>query len=268
MSDSKPGFSAIKETEEVQIFSTGPDNQHKRFVMKADIKSTVTDSGNTPTTTLRGGMILGLKDSDGLCYKYVADGTDGTQKPVGILPKHLSMLDRDGTAEDKFTKVNTAGIIKNAAADLVGSDKYVLGVLASLGFTFASLDPLGSVFRPPYFKARYYKTADYTVVDADHGCAFYAAGSGAVNFTLPSLATVGKGFMAYFFNTVAQNMVITGAADTILYGDAAGGLSTSLTFSTSNKQIGGQALMVSDYAANGGSLAWIPMFLSTAVTSA
>lgn len=267
MADSIPGFTAIKETEEVQLWASGPDNNHKRFEQKAHIDDTVVDSGNTPTTTIRGGRVMGLRDSDGKVYLYDGDATNGDQTVVGILPKHLSMLDKDGTVEDKFSKLLTAGILKNTA-DLLGSDNYALGALHSLGFTFAGLDPHGSMFRPPYWKSRYFKTADYTVVAADHGKAFYAAGAGAVNFTLPSLAAVTRGWNAFFYNTVAQNMVITGAADTIVYGDAAGGLSTTLTFSTANKQMGGQVWIVADFISDGGALRWFPYFLSTAVTSA
>lgn len=270
MSDSLPGFGAIKETEESQIWTAGPDNQHCRFLQKALIASTVTDAGNTPTSTIRGGQVLGLKDSDGKMYLYDADATDGTQTVVGVVPKHLSMLDKFGTAEDKLSRMLTAGIIKSSDLLLNGNaaaDKAAIAVLYRLGFRIAQIDPHGSAFGIA-FKSRYFKTADYTVLDADHGKAFYAAGAGAVNFTLPSLATVGKGFQAFFYNTVAQNMVITGAADTIVYGDAAGGYSTTLTFSTANKQMGGQALMVSDYVSDGGALKWFPYFLSTAVTSA
>lgn len=266
MSDSVPGFTAVKETEEAQIWASGPDNQHKRFQMKVHIDDGVVDAGNTPTTTLRGGLVVGLRDSDGKAYAYDADATNGDQKVVGLLEKALSMLDRDGAVEDKFSKVLTAGIIKNVS-DLVGADLHALAVLARIGFTFAQLDPHGSCFGT-HFKARYFKDDDYTVLAADHGCMLVAAGSGAVNFTLPTLADVGPGFQVMLYNSVAQNMVITGEANSIVYGDAGGAVSTTLTFSTANKQMGGQALMMSDYVSDGGALAWYPLFLSTAVTSA
>jgi hypothetical protein len=69
MADSKPGFSAIKETEEVQLLATGPDNNHQKFFQKVDLKSSITDSGNTSnTTTIRGGNLIAIKASDGLGY--------------------------------------------------------------------------------------------------------------------------------------------------------------------------------------------------------
>jgi hypothetical protein len=266
MADSKPGFSAIKETEEAQLWAAGPDNNHKRFHQKIDIKSTSTDSGNTPTTTLRAGLVMAKKDSDSMAYPYVGSANDGTQKVVGILEKHLSMLDRDGTAEDKFTRALVAGILKNATADLVGSDKHVLAVLARIGFTFAGTEPHGSQFLL-HPKARYFKAADYTLVDADHGCMFVAT-TGAVNFTLPTLATVGKGYEVLLYNGVDASMVITAAANTIISGDAGGAVSTSITFSTANAKMGGAALMYADYDGPAGALAWYALLMGRTATFA
>lgn len=261
MADSIPGFSAIKETEESQIWATGPDNNHKRFEMKAHVDDGVVDAGNTPTTTLRGGLVMGLRDADGKVYKYDADATNGDQKVVGILPKHLSMLDRDGTAEDKFTKLLTAGIIKSVT-DLIGYDKAALAVLARIGFTFAQLDPHGSAFLL-HPKARYFKdgtalSGAYTVLDSDHGCMLVAV-TAAMNFTMPDLATVGKGFSVLLFNAIDANMIVTAAANTILAGDAGGAPSTTITFSTANRKMGACVLMYADYASDGGSLAWYPI---------
>ena len=266
MSDSAPGFTAIKESEEAQIWSSGPDNNHRRFHAKTHIKSTVTDSGNTNfTTTLRGGFVLGLKDSDGYTYKYDATLNTGVQNVVGVLEKHLSMLDRDGTVQDKFTKMLTSGILRSVD-DLVGADKRALAVLLRMGFTLATSPPHGSAFLM-HPRARYFKTADYTIVDADHGAMFIAA-TNAVNFTLPDLATVGPGFEVLIYNAVDASAVITGAANTIVYGDAGGALSTTLTFSTANKKMGGTALMMSDYLVDGSTLAWYVLTGGTVPVSA
>ena len=264
MSESLPGFSAIIETEEAQLWASGPDNNHKRFLRRMTIKSTVTDSGNSPTSTLRAGNLISVKDSDGLGYKYSATATDGTQNVNGVLEKHLSMLDKNGTAENKFTKILTAGILKNYSADLVGVDNAAMAVLLRIGFTVAGA-PHGSSFLL-HPRARYFKTADYTVVAADHGCMFVAA-TNAVNFTLPDLATVGRGWSAMFYNSVDASMVITGAADTILFGDAGGGLSTTLTYSTANKKIGGTAIMYADYNVSG-TLNWYVLTSGTVPVSA
>lgn len=264
MADSIPGFSTLRETEEVELFSTGPDNNHSRFTAKGDIASAVVDAGNTPTTTLRGGNIVALR-SDGSVRLYDSDATNGDQKVVGILSRAVSMYDKAaGDVVNKMTNITTRGILKSISS-LLGIDKAAAAVLLRMGFKTADLEPHGSAFLL-HPKARYFKAADYTIVDADHGCMFVA--TAACNFTLPSLATVGKGFSVLLYNGANTDMVITGAANTIVYGDAGGALSTTLTFSTANKKMGGQALMYADYAADGGSLVWYPLFCTTTITSA
>lgn len=258
--DRKPGMGAIFETEEAQLWASGPDMNHQRFLKKADIKSTVTDSGNTPSTTLRAGRVLALKTSDGLCYSYDADANDGTQVPVGVVPRHLTMLDPNGTAEDKFSHVLSSGWLKNTA-DLSNADLAALAVLFRLGLRPSALDPHGSLFGL-HMKGRYFKdgtalSGAYTVVAADHGCTLVAV-TAAMNFTLPDLATVGKGFEVMLFNAIDANMIVTAAANTILAGDAGGAPSTTITFSTANRKMGACVLMYADYASDGGALAWYP----------
>lgn len=266
MADSAPGFTAIKETEEHQIWSAGPDNNHRRFHAKTHVKSTVTDSGNTNfTTVLRGGFVLGLKDSDGYAYKYDSTANDGTQNLIGLLEKSLDMKDRDGTVQDKFTRMLTAGILR-AEGDLINIDKRGMATLLRMGFMLGTSPPHGSAFLLAP-RGRYFKTADYTLTDADHGYMFIAA-TNAVNFTLPTLATVGPGYSVLLYNSVDASMVITGAANTIVYGDAGGALSTTLTFSTANKKMGGTAIMYSDYLVDGATLAWYVLTGGTVPVSA
>lgn len=265
MSDSVPGFKAIKETEEIQIWGSGPDNQHRRFHGKVDIKSTTVDAGNVPTTTLRGGFLLGIKDSDGLAYPYDPDGNDGTQMPVGVLEKHMSMLDRDGTVEDKFKAILLGGLLSNPSSDLVGYDKVAAAVLLRRGFKFMGVSPHGSNFLV-HPKRRNFHAIDYTVLDADHGAQLVA--TAAVNFTMPTLADVGPGFEVWLFQAANTNMIVTAAANTILYDDTAGGPATTLTWSTANMKMGASVLMRADYASAGGALAWYPLFIQRTVVAA
>lgn len=266
MSQTNPGFTTLKESHEDQIWAMGPDNNHQRFYVKQKIKSTVTDSGNTSnTTTLRHGFIFGLKDSDGLAYAYDADATDGTQKVVGVSESAIDMKDRFGDVADQMKSLMTGGIIKDPTA-LIGYDKAAAATLFRMGFTSAAAEPHGSMFGC-HFKARYFKTADYTLLDADHGCMFTAI-TNAVNFTLPSLATVARGYQVYLYNAVDANMVVTGAANTLIIGDAGGALSTTITFSTANEKMGGQALIYADYGTDAATLQWYVMFTARTYTTA
>lgn len=259
MPDNTPGISAIIESEERQIWAAGPDNNHKRYQQKIHIKSTVVDAGNSGfTTTIRAGNAIGRKDSDSLDYLYSPSAVDGTQGCIGLLEHTVPMVGRDGVVADRFTHMLTSGIIRNID-DLLGVDKQALATLLRTGFTIAQPVPHGSAFLLQPWRVDF-QAANYTVLDADHGKMIVAT-TGAVTFTMPSLATVGPGFEVLLFNSVAATMTVTAAVDTIVFGDAAGGLSTSLAFSTANKQMGGQVLMKSGYDGGGTpALRWFPLF--------
>lgn len=251
MPDNLPGQTLIEESYEAQIWASGPDNNHKRYQQKIHIKSTVTDAGNTSfTTTLRAGNVMARKTSDSLDYLYSPSATDGTQGAIGLLEATTPMIRKgDTVASDRFTHMLSAGIIRNVA-DLPNVDLQALSVLTRIGFTIAQPTPHGAAFlmHPSRidFKDGTALSGAYTVVAADNGRMLVAI-TALVNFTLPTLASVGPGFSVLIYNGVDGSSVITAEADTIVYGDAGGALSTTLTFSTANKKMGGQALLLSGY---------------------
>lgn len=260
-----PGQTDATFTQEYSLFAIGPDNNHLQFHQKGVIDDSVTDAGNTNyTSTLRGGKVLAKKTSDGKYYAYDADADDGTQIPHGILGEAVKMTNKYGVAEDKLARIFSAGIL-SSVDNLVGSDYFALATLIRLGLRPAQAEPHGSAFGF-YPKGRSFKATDYTVTVANHGMQFTA--TAAANFTLPALADVSRGWWAYFVNAADTTMVVTGAANTIVYGDAGGAYSTTLTFSTANKKMGGAVLIMADYVSDGGSLLWFPMFIQSTVTSA
>lgn len=271
-----PGFTAAQDSVETQLFYVGRDNNHRLIEQKVGpIDDDTVDAGNSGSTyVLRPGFVFGLKDSDQKLYPYDADANDGTQNAVGIWggTTGLSMYEslQNPTAVDKHARVTTGGILK-AATDITGinGDLEALAVLLRSGFT--TLTPHGSAFGLR-FKNRYFKNGTdlsgaYTVVAADHGCMLVAVAA-AMNFTLPDLATVGRGFQVFLYNGVDANMVVTGAANTILTGDAGGAKSTTITFSTGNAKMGSQALMYSDYDGPAGSLCWYALMVNRTPTTA
>lgn len=90
------------------------------------------------------------------------------------------------------------------------------------------------------------KTADYTLTAADSGGVFTTTGAaGAVNFTLPAVAT-STGFEYTFANTADQNITITAPAGTLVaFNNAA---ATSIAFSTASEKIGAAVKVVCDGA--------------------
>lgn len=89
------------------------------------------------------------------------------------------------------------------------------------------------------------KTGDYTVVAADSGKLFTTSGaSGAVNFTLPAVASVSAGWTATFFNAANQNMTITAPSTKLVAFNNTG--ATSIAFSTSSEKTGAGVTIVFD----------------------
>lgn len=86
-----------------------------RAVHTADVKgvmidSTARDTGNTPTTTLRAGLFLGLRNETSMFVEYDDDGTnDGRRVARGILMKDINLLDENATARDTPANMLVAG---------------------------------------------------------------------------------------------------------------------------------------------------------------
>jgi hypothetical protein len=91
------------------------------------IASTAADSGGTPTTTLRKGLVLGKVTATGKYKQYANGASDGTEVAAGILDDEVNLLDESGTARDSqatmlihgfVTESKVFGIDANGKADL------------------------------------------------------------------------------------------------------------------------------------------------------
>jgi hypothetical protein len=227
---SDPGSTAVVETGEWQGIVNAMGREMLLHTVFGTIKSSVTDSGNTPTTTLRAGMILGIKSADGLYYKYNPAATDGTQNAVAVLPVQLSMLNELGVVANKSGPLISRATLK--VAELPNYDAQAGRQLAQRGFLFDA--PAGAEGFHGWSKIQYADGA--TVVAADNGSLFIAAGAAA--FTLPTPAA---GLTFEFLQTADANMSIASAGsndDIIVDGD---GGADSVTFSTSSHKIGSRA---------------------------
>lgn len=221
-----PGYTSLLSSFETALIWAAHHGEKNLLVMPFRLSSTATDANNTPTTTLRAGLILGKKDSDGLYYAYDPTATDGTQIPAGVLGSTIDMLGAANTAVAKTVPVITRGNIVVGA--LINSDANALRCLSQMGFIFDV--PAGATgLHGPV--GRQTKASDYTVTAADNGKEFIAI-TGAVNFTLPTIAV---GLKYRFRQTTDNNLVVTGSSNIVADGNA--GAST-LTFSTGSHKIG------------------------------
>jgi hypothetical protein len=238
-----PGFQAAQESEETQVTWNGRHGQSLIATRKAILSSTNVDSGNTPTTTLRGGNVLAIDDTTGEAYLYDPDATDGKQIAVGVLEHAQDML-QNGVATDRFVQMLVHGLLKEAT--LQGLDPRARQQLASRFLFDRSLDQnAGELMHP---RGVYRKSANYTVLAADNGLLFLA--TAAVNFTLP---TKQNGLAFRFLQTADADMAIIGSSDIVYRNNAT---NSSLTFSTASQKIGSQVLVECLYV-GANTLKWV-----------
>ena len=238
-----PGVGTQQDSESTQVWWAGRHGQDLIATKKITIESATVDSGNTPTTTLRGGNVLALADSTGKALTYKGDANDGRQIAMGILEKHQDML-VGGTATDRFTQMLVHGFLKQG--ELVGLDPRAKQQLAGRFVFDRDLSAsLGVLMHP---RGIYRKSANYVVTAADNGLLFLA--TAAVSFTLP---TKQNGLAFRFFQTANADLTITGSSDIIHKNNAA---ASSVAFSTSSQKIGSHALVECVYT-DTDTLAWI-----------
>lgn len=235
---SLPGIRAATFTEEAAV--TFGRFEFEEYDPLGILVSTTVDN-NTPTTSLKPGLLLGKVASSGKYKHYDPAATDGSQSIAGILVNGLSMLGTSGSAEDKSAGGAGAPILIRGRVK-VGSLHRQDGTALTL-FDKQQLQHLGFELDtnvPPMVYGdqlvhRVTKTANYTIVAADNGTDFDNAGDAdAITFTLPAIA---DGYVFHFRNLVDQNMTIASAeGDNIVATNNA--TADSISFQTASQKIG------------------------------
>jgi hypothetical protein len=238
-----PGFATQVEGDDTNILWVGRHGQDLAATRKVAIVNTAVDSGNTPTTTLRGGNLMAIVDASGKANTYSPDATDGRQIAVGILERHQDML-VEGVATERFTQMLVHGLVKEG--ELVGLDPRARQQLGSrLTFDRESSPQAGVLMHP---RGIYRKGGSYTVVAADNGLLFLA--TAVATFTLP---TKQNGLAFRFVQTADANLVISGSGDIVHKNSVA---ANTVTFSTAGEKIGSHVLVECLYT-NTGTLKWL-----------
>lgn len=234
---SMPGIGdAIESTE--REFMAGYQTSWQAISVVLD--STTVDSGNTPTTLLRRGLLLGRDSTTGQYEDYDPTATDGTQIARGFLLDNVNMLDSStGSAADKMARMVWSGYAK--ADQLINLNYQARRQLRFIAFDDGPFDDEGADL-----KIVYARTTDLTVTSAYNNYTFSNSGaSGAVNFTLPTLA---RGLRFRFIVEADQTVTVTSAAgdDMVVPNDAS---ADSVAFSTAGDKIGGSVEVFANAAA-------------------
>lgn len=223
-----PGMGTVVESFEA-AFTWGP--YPPRYWVGAYIASTALDSGNSPNTTLRMGLVMGKQTATGQWAQYNPAATDGTQLALGILAQNLRLNDvltQASTA--KFYAIMASGGIKGSS--LIGLDQQARQQLSG---QFIFDDTLSTFDKFPWLFQQN-KTANYTIVAGDNLTLFTNLGAtGEVDFTLPAIA---NGYSFLFNCEVDQTLKVISneGANMITINNA---VANSVAFSTAGQRIGG-----------------------------
>ena len=159
----------------------------ERLWTGAAIASGAVDSGNTPTTTLRMGLVMGKIGTGanaGQWTNYSASATDGSNVAQGVLMFSLRMADViTGVVQPRFYAIMISGGVK--AANLIGLDNLARQDMRG---RFVFDDDFPGRFWYPW-KTMATKTANYQILAGDNQTLFDNTGAGAeVDLTLPPIA--------------------------------------------------------------------------------
>jgi hypothetical protein len=105
-----PGLDAALETLESDII-WGDVNFTKSFIWGIQLAGTSRDAGNTPTTELRPGMILGITNATKIAAPFNNGGAGGLEKAKGILI-YTHNTQKNNADENRIALIAVGGCIK------------------------------------------------------------------------------------------------------------------------------------------------------------
>jgi len=225
-----PGFQDARETVERSILWGQAGNERPPAILfRAVIDSATVDSGSTPTTDLRPGLVL-AQLSDGSFTNYDPTSATAEQRvAVAINALGLRMTDIDANAVDRFCTVLVGGAVK--AGQLIGLD-YQARQQLSQNFIFD--DDLQG--QPHEHTGVLWVATAQTLTASQSGLLIATTGTGAVTHVLPAIAT-SEGVKFEFLNMADQNLIIASAEgdNIVAINDVA---ADSLAFQTASEKIG------------------------------
>ena len=127
-----PGFSATRENTPTEFVAEPRQDGHNYMGIMVD--SGARDAGNTPTTTLRAGLVMGKVSATGRHKQYDPSASDGTETAAGILMDQTKVVDAAGDASHNTSNLfvhgrvkedNLHGLDSGAKADLAGQIIFV-----------------------------------------------------------------------------------------------------------------------------------------------
>ena len=238
-----PGAGDAVETSEREIFWGGDWGKGQILTASASYSSTLADAGNTPTSDIRPGLLVGKITSTGELAAWDADNSDGTQNIWGINFLDLRMIDFNATASDRIAPVCLRAPLKASQLLIQGTaltshvDEYLARrQLHAMGCILDD-DPQGFLAGAGG-RIVTSADADYTVVGDQNGTTFFFTYTDATSTTI-TLPTIAPGLEFWFVRAAnsAEDYIITSAEgdNVVVINDLS---ATSITWTTTAEMIG------------------------------
>lgn len=258
------GLSAERATQEREILFGVDALKFALLAQPGILGSGAVDAGNTPTTDLRAGLLLGINSSTNEYEDWNPDATDGTEWLAGVLADNVRTLDLDGTAADRQPRIIVGGarlktrrLLIEGTAFLSSTDRYLARrALAKAGFVLDD-DPFNYLSGLNQRVVRVTGAAAYAITAAQNGSLIIFSNVAAVAPTLP---TILPGLEFDILREGDEEIVLASAeGDNMIFGNDLSG--DSITFTVAGEHIGARIRVKSLYV--GGVLKWLPEIVQT-----
>jgi hypothetical protein len=253
-----PGIGSMVSSAERNFIWGGDAAKGHVMYDNAVISGTTRDAGNTPTTVLRSGLLLGKITSTGELAEWNADLSDGTEELAGILDPELRATDFDANDADRYCRVvikapvKAAQLLIEGAAFIGHANEYIArSQMVAAGFTFDD-DVFG-------YKAGIGATQRYsqvtgttdTLTPAENGRTLFYSNAASVTVTLP---TIQPGLYYDLIRTADEEFIVVSAeGDNVIVGNDLS--ADGVTFTTAGQQIGARVRAMTIYV--GTTLKWV-----------
>lgn len=229
----QPGFTTQTDIQQVDIWAADPRQDGRRMFNNGNIISSAVDAGNTPTTTLRSGLIMGVITSSQLWTTWNSTATDGSEIARGVLLVTTNMLDVFGVAQPRYEAIATGGFVRaDRILNLNGISRRQLAQQFEFDDDFPGQYQRVGV---PLNEVSVTTTGTLTAgLIAGNRVTNYGA-TGAQTWTLP-LVSEGAAFEAFLPVSMATMFVASGSDKFVTLGQQ---IATRVGFSTAGAIMGG-----------------------------
>lgn len=259
-----PGVGSERTVSESELL-WGADQVRSACLWKsAVISGAIRDAGNTPTTVIRAGLIVGKLTSGGEYEEWDADASDGSQDIAGIIDTEMRAQDYDATNQDRVFRLlvgrapikATKMLIQGSA--LIGhADEYLARrQLHDAGFVFDD-DPFSYKAGAGKRVAQVTGTTDALTAD-ENGTTLFYNNAASVTVTLPAIQ---PGLEYTLIRNGDEEFIVASAEGDNIIG--INDLSVdSITFTTATEHLGAAVRVRSLYM--GTTLKWLLELVYTA----